>query len=396
MKEKINKISLYIIGIVITLRYTHLSETIFFDALCIFLFALTGIVNTLLFWKEIDKKEWIKNNIFIVLYFALNMISIFFLDHKILLGKELIFEIYFVILVYTIYLKDRKCLQNLFFILIFLNGLLNWFVFLLKICRVEDYHFLIYTNPNGMGGITCICLIIFLQFFRNKTNKVVSIGYVIYSFVILLISEARSPIIMLIVYFLQIFILKYKIFSVEKLKKYYISAINLFLLIIIIFSNMMYYNIVPSTLENILNELSTNRYNLWKYTILSINKQPITGVGDSNIGEKRFDEIPKTMMHFIRGSRAIIVKRNNSHNGYIQLMATHGYLAYILFMLWFYQKTKKVSIKEFLIISSILTLNLFENEFMTSNNIHIFLVMYLLKTNDLKISDRKEIDERFF
>ena len=385
MKEKINKISLYIIAVIIILRYTYLTEIATFDVLSIVLFALSGVVNVLLFWNEIDIRKWVKNNIFIVVYFILNILSLLFLEHKILLGKELIYEVYFVILVYEIYRKDKEYLKNLFLILILCNSLMNWFVFLLKICGVDEYNFLIYTNPNAMGGFTCICLLIFLQFFRKKVNKIVVIGYVIFSVVMLLISESRSPLIMLSVYFLQVIILKYKIFSIQKLKKYYVGAIQLFLLGIIVFSNMMYQNIVPSTLENLVNEFSTNRYNLWKYTILSVNKQPITGVGEANIGEKRFEELPKIMLNFIKGKRAEMMQKNNCHNGFIQIMASHGYLAYVLFMIWFYQRVKKVSMKQFLIISSILALNLFENQFMTSNNISIFLLMYLLNTNQCKI-----------
>lgn len=389
MLAKLNQIILYIICIMFSLTVTKLRNNEIVDITLIMTCVLSTI-SIILYIKEWNIKKYIKENWIILVYVFIRIISIILLDNKIANLKSFAYEIYFLFIIQQFYNCNRTKANLPLLIIIIINFIFNIIAFIGFILGVDNYLYIIYSNPNPMGSITCLSLLIYITFFAKKNNKVVSSIYIIFSLIIIYLSKSRTPLCMILAYIIMNLVVKYKWLSSMQLKRYFMHALNIFIIAVICFSYFNKNNQIPTNIETKIYNVTTNRYYLWKYSIISLEDSPLIGVGASKIGEERFKEVPVSMYKYITSSRLERLHLNNNHNGFIQLLASNGYIAYIAFWLWLYNKVKKLDIKNFYIVSSILILNLFENLLIMSPSIHVFLLIYLLVNND---KNKKRTDE---
>lgn len=386
---KINQIILYLICIMLSITVTNWRINNIVDNILI----ITCVVSTIavvLYLKNWNLKKYVRENWLIVVYALIRIISIVILDNKTENLKTFIYEMYFLFVIQQFYNCNREKAEIPMLIVIIMNLIFNIVTFGGFLLGVDNYLNIVYSNTNPMGSMTCLCLLLFITFFYKKSNKIVAIIYFIFSLIIMYLADSRTPLLMIFAYIMMNLIIKYKWLSAEKLKKGFMYLLNVFLVAIICFSYFNKDNKIPTDLETKMYDFTTNRYYLWKYSIISLEDNPITGVGNSQIGEKRFAKVPVTMNEYFTPSRFNRLYSNNNHNGYFQLLAANGYIAYIVFMLWLYGRVKKLDIKNFYIVSSILILNLFENLLIMSPSIHVFLLIYLLVNND---KNKKKTDE---
>lgn len=386
---KLNQIILYIMCIMLSLTVTNWRINNIVDSILI----ITCVVSTItvvLYLKNWNLKKYVKENWLIVLYAFIRIISILILDNKTENLKTFIYEIYFLFVIQQFYNCNREKAELPMLIIIIMDLIFNMITFGGFLLGVDNYLNIIYSNTNPMGSMTCLCWFLFINFFYKKSNKIVAIIYSIFSLIIMYLADSRTPLLMIFAYIIMNLIIKYKWLSVERLKKCFMYLLNIFLVAIICFSYFNKDNKMPTDIETKMYDFTTNRYYLWKYSVISLEDKPLTGVGSSQIGEKRFAKVPVTMYEYFTPSRFNRLYSNNNHNGYFQLLSANGYIAYIVFMLWLYNRVKRLDIKNFYIVSSVLILNLFENLLIMSPSIHVFLLIYLLVNNN---KNKKKTDE---
>ena len=391
MIQKINQILIYIICIAFSLTVTNFRNNPIVDGLFIGVCVFSTIACAI-YLKDWDIKKYIKENWLIIIYAFIRITSIILLDNKMDNIKTFIYEMYFLIIIQQFYNNNTAKSKKPIIMIIIINLIFNIITFISFIFKINDYSSIIYTNTNQMASITCICLLLFLTFLWQNKKKVISIIYIIFSVVILIIADSRTPILMILAYIIINLLIKYKLVSENIIKRTVMFLLNIFILFIIIFSFINAKNQVPTKLETFMYEITTTRYYLWKYSIISLEESPLIGIGSSDIGEKRFARLPETMHEYITPSRMTFMKLNNNHNGFIQLLANDGYIIYMIFMIWLYMKIMKIDIKNFYIVSAILILNLFENLLILAPSIQGFLLFYFLTTNK-ESKDEKNITE---
>lgn len=101
-------------------------------------------------------------------------------------------------------------------------------------------------------------------------------------------------------------------------------------IIIIIFTSYINKNNVYSTnFEILLNNLTINRYYLWKYSIILLEKNEILGIGN-NIRKYRRLRVNENVIQSVQAQcRIDRLAMNNNHNGYLQLLLGNGWICFI-------------------------------------------------------------------
>lgn len=379
MIEKINQKLIYIMCIVFSLTVTNLRNNPVIDGIIIGVCAFTTLIS-IIYFRKWNIKKYVKENWLIVIYLIIRVISIILLNNKLDNIKTFLYEIYFLIIVQQFYNNDKANSNTPITILIIINFIFNFVTFICFIFQIYNYETIIYSNTNQMASMSCICLLLYLTFLKKTKKKILSIAYIIFSLIILVIADSRTPILMILAYILMNLITKFKLLSENALKRTFMILLNAFIIVVIIFSIVNKKNQVPSKLETFMYEITTARYYLWKYSIISLEESPLTGIETSEIGDKRFKNLPVTMYEYITPSRMTFMHLNNNHNGFIQLLVSDGYIIYIIFMLWLYKNVMKLEMEKFYIVSSILILNLFENLFILAPSIQVFLLFYYMTT----------------
>lgn len=254
---------------------------------------------------------------------------------------------------------------------------------------------IIYSNPNASGGLATICFIIGYFFFKENNNKIIIIN----NFLLLLflfLSESRGALLsltLLIILYGFIKLLKIDIRSnSKKLSKVFIILISAIVLFISLLSEKTNYeDNYESTLywkiENVINEVGSSRYWLWKGGILTLNNNPLFGVGDVN-GEL-YKSLPLEVKKNLSEHREYILKKGNLHNGYFQIMVCNGIVAFFIFLIFLFNSVinilnkGKVDLNLCLLIF-LLFLNLFENHLLLSNSFFVLLLWILLNFSNKK------------
>lgn len=387
MKKNVSYIFSYIISFIIAIRMTVLVNINIISKI-ISLFFLISSVVLIYGARKINKNKFLKENFLIVIYIGIRFFSILVLSEKIFNLKTLFYEIYFLIIIFCLLKRGRDNKKNVLLILIIFNIYFNILTIIIGVLGNKEYLTTVYGNTNTIGNYTCLCILIYVTFFSRKIKKSINYIYIIFSTLMILLSQSRTPIIIIGFYIFSRLIIRSRIIKPNQFKETFMCSLNVFILSVILFSYSTKFLDNPSVLELKLNDFTTNRYYLWKYSIISLEKSPVVGIGENNIGEKRFKEVPEKRLKGLVLSRYIRLSMNNNHNGYIQLLSANGYIAYMIFMYWLYKKCLNVSMSKFYIISAILILNIFETQLIMSANIGGFLLMYLLSKIEIREGEK--------
>lgn len=382
VEEFLNRVLLYFICFLFCLRLTILYNCkVIYNLLpitVVFSFILVAIN-----YKKFNK-EWLKSNLLIVIYLIWCFLLVFANSYIISNLKTFVYETFFLIVVLFLFKKQSKDSIKVMKMIVITNLILNIISVLYQYgiqCNFKRELYGVYTNPNGTANFTVLSLIIYFTVMLKKENKLYNIIYTLFSIVIILLSKSRTPVVVLILYVIARILLHKKIFNLDRIKFIFNVLIIGSILFIIGISYINKNNVYPTKFEQKINDLTTNRYYLWKYSILSLEKSPILGIGESNIGEYRWKQVNREVINSIDSqSRIYRLSMNNNHNGYLQLLIANGYIAFVIFMLILLKKIKKINNDNFYIIATVLVINLFENELILTQSIYIFILMYMLNS----------------
>jgi len=175
--------------------------------------------------------------------------------------------------------------------------------------------------------------------------------------------------------------------DIKKIKSIFNILLIGSLMCIIATSYLNKNNIYPTKFEVSINDITTNRYYLWKYSIFSLEKNPIFGIGQNNIGKYRRDCVNEEVIQSLDSvSRKERLSQNNNHNGYLQLLVAKGYISLIIFMVIVFKNIKELNNNIFFVVATILLINLFENELILTQSIYIFTLMYMFNGKNVSKS----------
>ena len=252
---------------------------------------------------------------------------------------------------------------------------------------------MVFSNING-GGILALLDIVALIYLydKKKINRLLAIFLGVFYTLFILISQARTSILGLIVLILyMIYMNIFKNIELKKiksiLKKFFIiimAIIFIFLICIILKRNYNSESKIDNTIMNIeekLADITTLRYWLWKYSIEELIDNNILFGIQADFGEDSFNNINnEELLNSFSASQKDILNRNNMHNGYIQLLIRNGIFGFAFITIFiaklFLKSIKMERIPRYYIffILIFIIINLFENHLVLSNS---FFVLFL-------------------
>lgn len=399
-KDKINSFIIIITTILLFLDLTRLHELMFFRYLFILNLAFSYCIMMFLNYKQIIRKKYFKNNFLIILILFFYIITIIYHHFNVNSIKDFAYLSYFLIIVNTLLKKDNELIINFSRYIVYTCLTVNVISILISIFEYFGISFLsfrvldiangnfnfygLYTNPNALGLGTFISLMLFISFLKSK-NNIINIICMLFFLACILLAGSRTSLISSIVYLLVYFMISKKNISRELIAKFSIITIFVFFTclttISIVCNNSNSKQII--NFENKLNSFTTERYIMWKYSLLSMDKPSKIFFGEksSNIGKERVKQISKEEYLKYNNFPEKLAISNNNHNGYIQLFVSSGIICTILIFIWLYYGIIHTDYKLIPIVLAILCLNIFESEFTNSHTLAFFILCYFLFYN---------------
>lgn len=241
--------------------------------------------------------------------------------------------------------SDKRILINMFIFGTFLSGLitsiniitfyLNSFEFLLT---GADTNELFITQRLYLGFLIVISLILSLERFYNSSNKNHKAAYLflIFSFLIFLILiSSRSAILIAFMVLITSFI-----YNSKSIKRTIVLMLTISVFIIMIFNNktlskrFLYAD--DSVRQSFIEKIKTHepRYDIWKFSAQIFEEQGsyILGLGTYKTQELLID---KYKIMPIKKRSDWFIKRNfNTHNQYLDITLSYGFIGLIIFMVF--------------------------------------------------------------
>ncbi|MDO5415004.1 MAG: O-antigen ligase family protein [Bacillota bacterium] len=376
---------------------------------------LVGVVFLIYFFtfsKE-EKKNYIKENIVVIIYFIIRIISLLFLGFDSRIIGCMVYEIMFLVFINRWTLSDYKKVKYIFIMFIVFNFIvnvcslivgalgLNGFISLAYNVNSLAYEFpwaSVYMNPNNGGIMTAIAIILYLCIAKFKVKYIpMHIIYMAFSLFMLMKYDCRSAVMSLILCGLGYIIDK----ALKISKKRLIQAI----LIIVVLCNAALIAIInideiqSSEPIKVINTLSTERYIIWYdafYTAKENNMLLLGEGSNENELENRNNYLLKEWENNGFDTNSYPTTKLGLHNGYFSILFGAGIICAILFLIIMWQKIRQAEILNegywYLVVIFALMVNNFEALLIMNRSYVCFIMMIILvmtKTSDNKTSKTK-------
>lgn len=397
--------------------------------------ALSGIVLIALFFLKVlsggveEIKKYCKSSIWIIFYIIFRIASYLYNGRDYTIARQILFEMIYLLPLCSL-LIDKKfvktvVVKSVVFITLVFNILDFFAVKYLVFCNAKEINnplsdfivnntygdfwnvSIMYDNPNFMGMITVLAMILAIELFRGKRTwlKIVAaILYYAFGLYMVWISGCRNAQLCIIILLIA--------FAVEKV----IKAIDgrrmaaICLICITIFTGAIYgyvymngENYQFSEQEQKISDLSTGRYLAWKSAIYANKDNFVLGCGSITIEKKDRYEYSKkydllnSVYNIGRDEKSFL----GPHNAYVGIMLSCGVFAFIFYILHLLRRIRKSEmINDMpygLTVIYVLCSNVLETMLITRFNIFC-LVMYLVlapEINEETNIDIKNEEEAF-
>lgn len=276
----------------------------YFDSEIHWLEALAGAVLWVLFLIKFFKtdssqrKQWLKTNSLVIIFLALGVVNFAYNGFAYSVARTIFIESIYLVII-TKYMCDTDYIRNVIFkvfigvtlvvnllpyvsnLILYVTNFNQGFVNLLyKVSFIDSKHALsysfFYSNPNAMGIMTAISMILAVVIFKwNRQNKVKNVLFVIFmvfSCYCLMVSECRSAIVSLVVALLGCLFIK----LVGKSHASFITSLALIGVVVVCAGLMIFIGSHAKTgmnnftkAEVKMTTVSSDRYVIWKGTYLS-------------------------------------------------------------------------------------------------------------------------------
>lgn len=419
-------IMLIVTMIVFVLRNTILSgiDNIFLisiNLLCFFSCVFLFLINYVCSIKEFSLIKVINNNIVIILYFFLRILTFCIKDFDPVILRSITVEFFLLVIFFrgiTLNGNNPKkflypcmtviSLVTVFFIVrafyyIILGN--NFFDALLKSLTFKIQDFVFNVNTNDTGVLVMFVGAFGLSFIKNKNIK----HYIIFAIMMfyLYLTGCRSATVGIIAVFVSMILIKY-LKNID-CKKIMIGTLALsFLYLFVMFSTSLLNKetIVFTPFEKTWNTYSSTRYMLDKYTILSLEDDFLLGFGSYEYtGEERYNYL---MEHFPQvvdvrlgadANYASKYRSLNAHNGFLDFISGNGIICLMLFLYFIIDKIKnidnKVCMRYFLPIVYMIVVSNFENTILNIIPFMFFLILLFISVMEYEQSKLDKNQKRF-
>jgi len=341
----------------------------------------------------------------ILILFIMLIIIGMFSHGDVITVKANLFEIFYILVIYTIakeFFKEQEYIKLVKIILIMTLIMVSIFFIQYIMLFISNgisgkgaFSHIVFSNINGGAILVLLNIIMAIYMYKiKKMNKLLAIFLISYYTVFIVISKARtSQLALVIVICYLIYNYFFRNNSYIKLKKILQIILTISIIVIIIFSLVLVlkrdYDFSSDVdefiyfVEKEVARFTTLRYWLWKYSIQElVETNPLFGLG-ANFGEENFQNITDSeLVEALSNSQQEILSRTNLHNGYVQILVVNGILAFaciIIFLIMFLFKIFKNNATIYnkyirCIYIIYIFVNLFENDIILSNT---FFVLFL-------------------
>lgn len=272
--------------------------------------------------------------------------------------------------------------------------------FIIKYTFYENFSFgAIYSNPNYAGVVTGICLLIGLNYLKER--KFISILFSIYSVLFIYFQTCRSAEIALLCCLAGYLLVRY----LKWIKPIYI--VNMFLsvcllisvgLSVYIYQNSTIESAIPnlSQQENKINLFSSSRYLIWKLDLNANKDNLLLGTGGFEKEKEARNSLIKKVYPDIQANQMELDFKNlNAHNGYIGTAIVRGIIGLFLFLLILFTRLNIMDEQEikkwYLCLGFIFIINLFESYYITETFVSCFFMMLMMGSGNRKRMASKKL-----
>lgn len=342
------------------------------------------ILGFILIMPDVIKQKFSlpKSSIIYIVFISLSL----FMNFNILTAKQYLYEILYIGIIFYFaknYLEEKEIKNIIKLVSVFCLICIIMIYFIHVVFPNQTIDNILFTNPNGGAALALLCIVFVLQS-KCYFKLLLLLSYLSYIY----FSDSRAAMIIFFVLILYKLISTMKSNVSKAIKKIILisfiilsSIIGLYFYPVVI--NNTYSNIDNSafSIERKIGYISSERYYLWKYGFITVKEKNLFfGIG-SNIGEQTINNYNEVFLNVLSPKQKDMMSRNNLHNGYMQILVTHGLLSLLIFLRILFDYNKKLNNtfvrgKEFLLFY--LLINFFENVFVLSNSVLvlIFWVIY--------------------
>lgn len=364
---------------------------------------IIGIVAVnIIFNHKIILPKWIKSNFIVLVYFVVRSITIARTDFDYSAIRSVFFECFFLIGITNFTLETGK--QNKYFfifaVLEFIFTLGSLFLYytmplfgteevLLEFTNLETQgRALLFGNTNAAGIMCAFAVILAVIYYdKNIFNKKIILIYGIYNLIAMILFGCRSANLGLIAAILALLLVsKIRFITGKKIvvASLICAVLSLAPIYYCIF-NLNDYNAYELTdEENIIDDISTGRYLIWKQCAMTQTSNALFGLGSLKLEQEARKEL---IADIDQDYYWKMVKSTEfgPHNGYIGMISGTGILGFTLFILTLLQMIKRCRNLDYgrwyMLLVFIFMINCFESLFILNRFFSCFF-MFMILTGD--------------
>lgn len=375
--------------------------------------ALSGIVLIIIFGLKVlaggieGIKSYCKGSIWIILYIIVRLASYLYNGRDYTIARQILFEMVYLLPLCAL-LIDKTFVKNVVVrVIVFTTLVINLMDFIavkylvscagknisnalteIIINKTYNEHWgvtVMYDNPNFMGMITGLAMILAIELFRGRKTWykiVLAVLYYAFGFYMVWLSGCRNAQLCLALVLVAIAVEKLiKVIDGKRMAAICLICITLCTGAIYGYVYMNEENYQLTEQEQRINSLSTSRYIIWKSAIYANNDKLAIGSGSITLEKK--DRYAYCQQHRIEHE---LLNRTEEttlgpHNAYIGIILSCGVFAFIFYILHLFRKFRKSSLMNDapygMTVLYVLCSNVLECMLITRLNIFC-LVMYLV------------------
>lgn len=369
-----------------------------------------------------SKKKWIKKHLPVFVYFFIRMITFIYIGCPYTMLRSLLFEVVYLLALTELVVDGEFCKKVVFKFFIIVNFVLNFISVVIYACYeiiininnslgetivsfIGDntyfgdlagcYYSSMYSNPNQMGIMTGIAIILSLHYFCSKKStlsKIFFILYYVFSLYCLWISNCASANLALVC--VLVILLGKKCIKGINGK----SAVLICLCGVMVITSGIYLFVSSHSdlesftyMEQTINNMGNSRYKIWKDSYYSHKDEFLLGCGNMTLEKRdRYQYNLDKGIDYGFDINGSLIDFVGPHNGYVGMISCAGILGFIAFIALLIKKVKDSNTLNqgywYLAIIFILIINIFECMMPISKNF-CTLYMFLL----LGMDDREEV-----
>lgn len=395
----------------------------------IFAFALIVMFVMKFFMIGRDaQRAFLKRNILVFVYFAFRLITFIYIGMQYTMIRSVLFEILYLLVLTEILIDNAFVRQTIFKLFIAINVILNLintffhlyceplrasgitdntiYNFALKYTYMEKFSFeticSMYSNPNQMGVMTGLALLISLTYLKKKMSNKAKVLYVIYvgfSLYALYLSRCNSAQIALLAAVLAFAAVKLVRVISPKMIAYACLASCLIVTGGILGFVASHGDLHTSYTEKQweIDRFTSTRYTIWRNCYFTHKTTDEVLLGNGNVALEKLDRAE--YMHKIKVYKGGITLADmkqylGTHNGYIGMLYCTGALGALVFLVLLIKKMKESKAlskdsKYYMAIVYMLVDNLLESFMVVNKSSPVFIFFLILAMK----SENEEVEE---